>query len=337
MRAIGVVRITPDDVGHRVTVRRRVTDGGAPTTSDVVGTLLAHDGERLVVRRRDGGRVRMAVATLVAGRTIPPRPAAAVALDPSPRDPSPAAARWGASLQLCANGARARGEHPALPLDPAALTADARAAAAVGVRLFHVHARDATGAESLAPTAVEATVRAVRAGAPGCEVSVSTGAWIEGDAAGRAALVERWEELPDVASVNPVEDGAVELAGLLGRLGVGLEAGIASATDLQLLVASGLDRRCQRILIEPPPDAVEAAITLAADLHARAPVDVTHLVHGEEATAWPLLRWAAAHDVLTRIGLEDVLVGPHGEPTAGNAALVASATEVLAADTRGSG
>ena len=329
MRAVGVVRVTPEDVGRRVSLRRRTaaapgSRAGAPRTTDAVGTLLAHDGTHLLIGRRDGGRVRVRAADLVAARVVPPRPAAALALDAG-RPATPPRA----DLQLCLNGARTRWEHPALPLDERDLTAEARAAAALGVRLLHVHARDAAGAESLAPPAVENTVRALRAGAPGCEVSVSTAAWIEGDPARRAALVERWEELPDVASVNVAEDGAIELAGLLDRIGVGVEAGLASVADVQLLRSRDLAARCLRILLEPGGDDPDVATRLAAELHARVPSDVAQLVHGEDRAAWAVLRWGYERGLAVRIGLEDTLTLPDGRPAKSNAALAAAALEIL--------
>ncbi len=329
MRAVGVVRVTPEDIGRRVSIRRRIGAlDGAPGTSDVVGTLLTHDGHHLLVERRSGGRVRVRQQDLVAARVVPARPAAALELDAAraaARDAPPVRE----DLQLCLNGARRSDEHPAVPVDAQGLEADARDAAALGVRLLHVHARDGTGEESLAPSAVEAAVRALRAGAPGCQVSVSTGAWIEGDPARRAGLVARWEELPDVASVNLAEDGAVELAGLLSRIGVGVEAGLSSSGELEVLATSGLLERCARVLVEPLDEDPEAAVALAAQLDAGLPPGIPRLVHGQGASAWPVLRWAAGRGALVRIGLEDVLVGPEGGPAEGNAALVRAAVSVL--------
>jgi len=46
------------------------------------------------------------------------------------------------------------------------------------------------------------------------------------------------------------------------------------------------------------------------------------LLHGEEAACWPLVGHAGRLGLPTRIGLEDTLVGPRGEPVAGNADLV---------------
>jgi hypothetical protein len=74
-----VVRLGPQDVGSRVMIRRRI-DGPVPL-SDVVGLLLRWpDGPEgdVVIRRSppDAGDVEVvvALADIVAGRVVPPRP-----------------------------------------------------------------------------------------------------------------------------------------------------------------------------------------------------------------------------------------------------------------------
>lgn len=70
------VKITPFDVGRRVSVRRitKVTDG-RPTFADAVGDLISWDTGVLTVSLRGGEQVRIAEAAVVAGRTVPPPPA----------------------------------------------------------------------------------------------------------------------------------------------------------------------------------------------------------------------------------------------------------------------
>ena len=55
------------------------------------------------------------------------------------------------------------------------------------------------------------------------------------------------------------------------------------------------------------------------------PRGVPQLWHGYGVRTWEVIAAAldAGHDM--RVGLEDTLVGPDGEPAAGNAALVAAA------------
>jgi uncharacterized protein (DUF849 family) len=46
------------------------------------------------------------------------------------------------------------------------------------------------------------------------------------------------------------------------------------------------------------------------------------VLHGEGESCWPLVAHAGLLGLATRIGLEDVLAGPRGEPVADNAELV---------------
>lgn len=72
MRAHLRVRITPDDVGSRVSVRARDDAGGY---TDAVGELEGWSEGRLTIRRRDGRTVSVAERSLVAGKVVPPPPA----------------------------------------------------------------------------------------------------------------------------------------------------------------------------------------------------------------------------------------------------------------------
>jgi uncharacterized protein (DUF849 family) len=225
-------------------------------------------------------------------------------------------------IQACLNGARAPGEHPALPLTPEQLAADARATVAAGARSVHLHARNADGAESLEPADVAAAVRAVR----GVELSLSTGLWIAGDdVEHRHALVSAWDERPDLVSLNLSEPGWESLAALLGSIGIGVEAGLATVEDAEALVAGPL--RPARVLVEiddETVDAVPAAAAIDAVLD-RAGHTAPRLHHGFGPATWDVIDAAVArgHDI--RIGLEDVLVLPDGTPAPGNEALVYAA------------
>ena len=71
-----VVRITPADVGRRVSVRSRLaeTGPGAPSSTDTVGRLLDWADDRLTIEKRDGTRVEIAVTDVLAGKVIPEAP-----------------------------------------------------------------------------------------------------------------------------------------------------------------------------------------------------------------------------------------------------------------------
>ncbi|SFF73257.1 Acetyltransferase (GNAT) family protein [Actinacidiphila alni] len=70
-----VVRITPADVGKRVSVRQllEITDGH-PTFTDTVGVLVSWDAGVVSVTRKSGETVLIDEAALVAGKVVPPAP-----------------------------------------------------------------------------------------------------------------------------------------------------------------------------------------------------------------------------------------------------------------------
>ncbi|MFE3519894.1 GNAT family N-acetyltransferase [Streptomyces sp. NPDC059166] len=70
------VRITPADVGKRVSVRSGVNTGGQGAKfTDTVGVLTSWDEGVLSVTTRRGENVRIAQAALVAGKVVPAAPA----------------------------------------------------------------------------------------------------------------------------------------------------------------------------------------------------------------------------------------------------------------------
>jgi uncharacterized protein (DUF849 family) len=88
-------------------------------------------------------------------------------------------------------------------------------------------------------------------------------------------------------------------------------------------------------IIDAPTDAPTDAATADADA-VLAALDAAgstapRLLHGENAACWPLVRHAACLGLPTRIGLEDTLVGPDGEPVRDNADLVGHALRILTA------
>ena len=174
-------------------------------------------------------------------------------------------------IKACLNGGRTRDEHPSVPQTPAELAAEAAAAVRAGAGAVHLHPRDPSGAETLDADAVLAAVEAVQAAVPATPVGVTTGLWVAGgDLARRMAQVSRWtgNGRPDFASVNLSEPGADELAGLLGELGIAVEAGLWSVADADQLAASEFGGHVLRILIEPHDGVPEVAVAVAANIEA---------------------------------------------------------------------
>ncbi|NUS23093.1 MAG: hypothetical protein HOV92_02535 [Streptomyces sp.] len=230
-------------------------------------------------------------------------------------------------VQVCLNGPRGAADGAAVPLSPEAMAESAAAAVAAGATDVHVHPKTPCGGDTLSPRVLATTLEAIRARVS-VPVGVTTGAWAEPDPAARLERIRSWTVLPDHASVNWHEPGAEELAAALIERGVGVEAGIWSGTDAAARFArSPLGPRVLRVLAEvtdtSPDAAQDTARALLTDL-GTAPHGRPVLLHGEDGGAWPVLRLAGRLQLATRIGLEDTLLLPDGEPASSNAQLVAS-------------
>lgn len=73
MRAAHVHRVTPGDVGRRVSVRR-VIDAATGSVGDVLGELVSYEDGVLVVDGRRGP-ARIDEGAVLASRVVPPPPA----------------------------------------------------------------------------------------------------------------------------------------------------------------------------------------------------------------------------------------------------------------------
>lgn len=235
-------------------------------------------------------------------------------------------------IQACLNGSRQAREHPAVPSTPSEIGTDAAAVVRAGAGAVHVHPRRADGMELLAARDVAAVCEAVWRMCPGPPVGVTTAAWIEPDVAHRIDSIAAWTVLPDFASVNLSEPGAIAVIDLLNERGIGVEAGVWTLDDARMLVHEGLDAACLRILVEvdaltAPDDAIALAAAIDVVLDdglAEAP----RLHHGAGVATWGVLAAAMmrGHDV--RIGLEDTLTWADGDVAPDNAALVARVAEL---------
>ncbi|SDG11081.1 Uncharacterized conserved protein, DUF849 family [Lentzea fradiae] len=211
-----------------------------------------------------------------------------------------------------------------LPFTPGELAEAARAAVAEGAHDIHLHPKDPQGEDTLLAEHVGAAVRAVRAAVPGVPVGVTTGDWVDPSAHRRAELIRSWTVLPDHASVNWHEDGAVLIAETLLDVGVGVEAGLFSGTTgpKRFLAWPGA-HRVTRVLAEvTDTDPATALVTARELLEELAGFGGSVLLHGEGAAAWDVARMAVERGLDTRIGLEDTLVLPGGDPAVSNADLV---------------
>ena len=233
-------------------------------------------------------------------------------------------------IKAAINGNRTPREHPAIPVTAAQQAEAAAAAVAAGADAIHVHVRDVKARESLAPEDVAGALEAIRGACPATAVGVSTGAWIVPDIKQRLSLISAWEVLPDFASVNLHEAGALQVVKLLLDKGIGVEAGIWTGRAAEILLTSGFADECLRILIEPAEGPGDAQTNLLKIESVLDRVTRPRLLHGLGASAWEFIKLAAERAYDTRTGFEDTLQLPDGSPAQSNAELVAAARRVVA-------
>ncbi len=233
-------------------------------------------------------------------------------------------------LQAALNGDFTKSRHPAMPESLDELVRDAVDCVAAGANAIHLHPRDDQMKERLDADVVDRVVRAVH-DACGVSVGVTTGAWIEPDLDRRLSLIRDWTA-PDYTSVNLSEDGSLDVMRLLLEIGVGIEAGVWTVEDAEMLGESGLGNRTTRVLVEPGEmqvgQSAEAAIELVEQIHRtldRFGITVPRLQHADGAVTWVVLEDSIRRGIDTRVGLEDTVLEPDGTRTTGNAALIRAA------------
>ena len=229
------------------------------------------------------------------------------------------------AVKACLNGGRTRAEHPAVPLTPAELAADAVAVRRAGAFAVHVHPRDAQGAQTMKARACDAAVAAIRRAAPGLPVGLSTAETIDPDPFARAAAIRAWRQPPDFVSVNLSELGWAGIIRAAVHSGIAVEAGLSDPADAEALASSPFAHQVIRALVE-----VDGGADEARAIAQLIPDGVAQLWHGDGERTWEVIAAGAASGVDVRVGLEDVLVLPDGSVAADNAALVAAAVELTA-------
>lgn len=224
------------------------------------------------------------------------------------------------AVKACLNGGRMRTEHPAVPMTPAEIAADAVAVRQAGAFAVHVHPRDGSGQQTLSARACDPTVAAIRSAAPRLPIGFSTAEAIDRDPFARAAAVRAWRQPPDFISVNLSELGWQGIMRAAAHAGIGIEAGLATENDAEEFARSPFVHQVVRALVE-----VDGGADDARAVAKLIPAGVPQLWHGYGERTWEVLAAAHAAGVDTRVGLEDVLLLPDGRSAADNAQLVTAA------------
>jgi uncharacterized protein (DUF849 family) len=235
-------------------------------------------------------------------------------------------------LQACLNGARTRQDHPKIPFSPEELALDAERVVAAGASELHVHPRDGQGIETLAPDDIAAALKAIRARVPGVPVGLSTREGIRTDRTRGFEAMKSWTLLPDYVSVNLSEADAPEIMALMIEKGIGIEAGLATVADARRFVDLPVVKACLRMLVEIDFEKdVAGAVQLAEEIMGilgENRIELPILLHGFDATVWPLYRRSRELRVDARLGFEDGIHLPDGRVAADNADIIRAAVQL---------
>jgi uncharacterized protein (DUF849 family) len=234
-------------------------------------------------------------------------------------------------IKAAINGGRSKAEHPSIPVHCEEQAIAVAECLSLGAGAVHLHVRSPAGDESLDEEDVARTLQAVRIAAPNARVGVTTGAWIVPDPDLRVRMISAWKEVPDFASVNFSEQGALKVAEVLLAKGIEVEAGLSDEDDAQKFVTSGLAARCIRVLLEPQEQDIESARAAVAEIRSTldvASVKLPRVLHGTEATAWKIMEDALDSGYDIRIGFEDTLRLPDGRVARSNAELIGEAVRL---------
>ncbi len=265
------------------------------------------------------------------------------------------------------NGNRDRAEHPALPVTPAAIAAEAARCREAGASIIHVHARATDGGWTADLDPWRQVMRQLRAAVPDGLISITS---IRPEGVPVAAVLDLMTGLagdavtkPDLISINlghiveweqPAGAGAGrqtrhypngydEIARLLARcaeLGVQPELGLM---DLGF-VSNAVALRDDGLLPAHPWFLVEldspgyghggqvAPSTVASYAALTGPVrqhfpGAVWCAHGSGVAGYAVIERALANGAHVRVGFEDAVQLPDGTLAASNAGLVAWAVE----------
>lgn len=247
-------------------------------------------------------------------------------------------------LTVAPNGARrGKADHPALPLSAAEIADTARACQSEGADTIHLHVRDTEGRHSLDPGRYREAMAAIAQQAPGMAIQITTEAAGRYDVAAQLACLSALR--PAAASISVREmardaDLAARAYALAHEAGT-LVQHILYAPDC---IDQFTDWCARRIIRDTWPSVilvlgryVPALAARPADLapllaRLRQPVTWAACAFGRDERACLLAALRCGGDV--RVGFENNLQSPDGQPLADNAATVRALVAAAAAEGR---
>jgi len=235
-------------------------------------------------------------------------------------------------IKIALNGARPKEQNKFLPQSLSEIEEEVKLLYKNGHKVFHIHCYDENGNESLKPNDVNKLVYLVKNISSEIQIGISSGDWIEPDIEKRKNYIREWNNIPDFISLNMIEDDAIEIAKLLISKGVKIEAGLNEKKAAEIFVESDLFKKCYRILIEPEPEEISAAIDTINEIEEilnQHKLETPILLHGFNVVSWELLREAKKRGYDSRIGMEDTIYLENGEIVKGNLELIQYANKIL--------
>ena len=235
-------------------------------------------------------------------------------------------------LKIALNGARPKTQNKFLPHSLDEIEKEVRLIYENGYKAFHIHCYDKNGNESLKPDDVNNLVLRVKNISSDIQLGISSGDWIEPDLNKRISCIEAWENVPDFASVNMIEDNAIEISNVLISKGVMVEAGLNEKKAAEIFVNSGLENSCIRILIEPEEEVLSDAIRTVMEIENvldRHNITIKRLLHGFNSVSWDMLREAKKRGYYSRIGMEDTIYLEDGTKVKSNLEIIKYANKIL--------
>jgi uncharacterized protein (DUF849 family) len=237
-------------------------------------------------------------------------------------------------IKIALNGTRPKEQNKFIPQSFSEIEKEVKLLYENGNKVFHIHCYDENGNESLKPKDVDKLVSLVKNISSEIQIGISSGDWIEPDLEKRKSYIKEWENIPDFISVNMIEDDAIENLKVLKSKGIKIEAGLNGTKAAEKFAESDLANDCFRILIEPEPEEIDAAIEIINEIEKvlnKYKIEIPRLLHGFNAVSWEILKEAKRRGYDSRIGMEDTIYTGDGEMVKSNLELIEYAQKLISA------